>query len=161
MLNKKILFAHFRVTVIIFWGPAPSLKATFQIKLLDVLKQFGPTCRMPNFFLFKNRSTLLHTAQYPPPPILAAVNIFANPLIEGVYNKALATNNLHFLQQAMARKKGVHPTAGISITVWWGGGGGSRGGWGINGALLKVVRKYFTRLPDTKFCNNYKMSCTV
>ena len=53
----------------------------------------------------------------PPPPILAAVNIFANPLIEGVYNKALAANNLHFLQQAMAGKKGVHPTAGISITV--------------------------------------------
>ena len=36
MLNNKILFAHFRVTVIIFWGPAPSLKATFQRKLLDV-----------------------------------------------------------------------------------------------------------------------------
>ena len=101
---------------------------------------------MPNAQFFSLQKSFHPIAQYPPPPILAAVNIFANPLIEGVYNKALAANNLHFLQQAMARKKGVHPTAGISITVWWGGGvgGRSRGGWGINGALLKVVRKYFT-----------------
>ena len=85
---------------------------------------------MPNFFLFKNRSTLLHST---PPPILAAVNIFANPLIEGVYNKALAANNLHFLQQAMAGKKGSIRLPVLASLSGRGGGGGVGGDDGSMG----------------------------
>ena len=50
MLNTKLFFVLFSLTVNIFWGPASALW---------VLKHFGKTCRVSNFFSLKNHSTLL------------------------------------------------------------------------------------------------------